>query len=206
MQLPLRPTMMPFLFKSNCECAKHLGFNTRARLTYAPNSIFRRGSPSQWFMAASPRHPMIYFSVLHLMAKVMNQGDLGNFQVVFTTGPGAVNAAFMSFMRNDDYYYNAPAGRYIGVGNRSVTIVGNQSNENMYITRVIEPLRDNASKHKVYQKTNMTHLTETGGTIYKPRKVDESCMSRLYSLTLQDLNSMSESAFLPSNDHAPIYY
>ena len=148
---------------------------------------------------------MIFFSVLHLMAKVMDEKDLGNFGVVFTTGPGAVNAGFMSFMRNEDYFYNTPAGRYIGVDNRSVTIVGMKSNENMYITRVIEPLSDNAKKHKVYQKTNMTHLTEAGGTIYKPRKVDESCMSRLYTLGLQNKVWKSNSNVLRSRSHSLIF-
>ena len=157
------------------------------------NSLINRGSPSQWFMAASPRHPMIYFCVLHLMDKVMDEKDLGNFRVVFTTGPGAVNAAFVTFMRSDAYSFKAPAGRYVGIGNRSVTIVGKRTNQDMYITRVIAPLKGNFGKHMIYQKTNMTHLTQAGGTVYKPKKTNESCRSRLYSSASQSNELMLES-------------
>ena len=139
------------------------------------------------------------------MDKVMDEKDLGNFDVVFTTGPGVVNAAFMTFMQSPAYFYNAPAGRYIGVGNRSVTIVGNKTNEDMYITRVIAPLVKAADKHKIYQKTNMTHLTRAGGTIYKPKKVYESCMTRLYSLASQN-NELLMSESLHSNSNFPTYH
>ena len=200
--------MMPSLFKRYCKYAydNHDGCNNLATVSHKTKCKCHRGCPSQWFMAASPRHPMIYFCVLHLMAKVMQVKDLGSFDVVFTTGPGAVNEAFVSFMRNRAYSYNSPAGRYIGVDNRSVTIVGNRSNENMYITRIIKPLVKAADKHKIYQQTNMTHLTRAGGTMYKPKKVDESCMSRLYSLEPQNNELMSESDVSRSKSHLSMYY
>jgi hypothetical protein len=138
---------------------------------------------------------MIYFSILSLMGRVVEEIDLGNFHIVYNTGPGAVNAGFLAFMRSDAYNFNAPAGRYVGVGNRSVTIVGNRSNEDEYITRVIEPLRVNSYKHELYQRTNMTHLTEAAGSIYKPKQVDESCMGRLYFLEIQNIHSFSKSVF-----------
>ena len=134
----------------------------------------------------------------------MEVKDLGAFPVVFITGPGAVNEGFMSFMRSDAYDFNTPAGRYIGVGNRSVTIVGNKTNQDMYITRVIAPVMNDTEKHRLYQETNMTHLTRIEGTPYKPKKVDESCMSRLYSLASQNYELMSKS--LNSNSHMTTYY
>jgi hypothetical protein len=121
------------------------------------------------------------------MQKVLAEADLGNFQIVFTTGPGALNDGFVSFMRSYAYNYNTPAGRYVGVGNRSVTIVGNITNPDEYITRIIPPLVVAAKKHKLYQKMNMSHLTRLPGSVYKPTKRDESCMSRLYSLEIQNL-------------------
>ena len=124
-----------------------------------PNNPFLRRSLSQWFMASSPRHPMIYFCVLHLMDKATLEKDLGNFHIGFTTAPGAVNVGFMSFMRSDSYSYSAPAGRYIGVRNRSVTIVGNRTNQGTHITRAIEPLRNDADKHKLYQETQKDLFT-----------------------------------------------
>jgi hypothetical protein len=142
-------------------------------------------------MAASPRHPLIYFTVLRLMEKVMAEADLGNFHIVFTTGPGALNAGFVSFMRDYSYNYNAPAGRYVGVGNRSVTIVGNKTNQDEYITRVIPSLISNAEKHELYQKMNMSHLTRLPGSSFEPAIVDETCMSRLYRLEIQNLRMES---------------
>jgi hypothetical protein len=124
---------------------------------------------------------MIYLSIYHLTINVLKEMNLGNFQVVFTTGPGAVAEGFVSFMKKPSYMWNAPVGRHVGVANRSVTIVGNKTDENLIVTRVIPSLVHNAIKHDIYKKMNMTHLTEAVGTIYKPQTdVDESCLSRLY--------------------------
>lgn len=134
-------------------------------------------------MAASPRHPITYFSVHHLMKNVMRERNLGDFQVVFTTGPGAINDGLVEFTRNSSLNWKAREGHYVGVGNHTVTIVGNSKNENMYITRVIESLKHNKVKHSVFQESNMTHLTEMENTIYQPNKaIDESCLGRLYSM------------------------
>jgi hypothetical protein len=154
-----------------------------ARFFFSRRNFFDSGGPSQWFMAASPRHPIMYFSMHHLMKNVMNEMNLGDFQVVFTTGPGAINGGWVEFMRNHSMNWNAKAGHYVGVGNHTVTIVGNKTNEDMYITRVIGSLKDNSVKHSVFQESNMTHLTEMENTIYKPKKsIAESCLAHLYSM------------------------
>lgn len=150
---------------------------------------------------------MMYLSILHATVNVLKERNLGNFQVVFSTGPGAVAEAFASFMNSDKYLWNAPAGHYVGMANRSVTIVGDLKQENMYITRVIKPMKSNKAKQRMYALANMTHLTKAQGTVYQPtsststttntksarkkqRKkqqhqaeaMQESCMSRLYKL------------------------
>ena len=35
------------------------------------------GGPSQWFMAASPKHPVMYYSMMKLISNVMDEKDLG---------------------------------------------------------------------------------------------------------------------------------
>lgn len=142
-------------------------------------------------MAASPRHPMMYLSMQALMRNVIEHGDLGKFKVVFTTGPGAINDGFRDFVGGKidgrRYHYNAVAGRYDGVGmaaNRTVTIAGEKANENMYITRVIDALKSNAFKNKIYETTNMTHLTAIDAMAVGKVNTSETetCKQRLASL------------------------
>ena len=116
----------------------------------------------------------------------MSVPDLVNFHIVVTSASGALNAGFLSFMRNASYSFATPADRYVGVGNRSVTIVGNEANEDEYITHVIPSLLSTAEKHELYQKMNMAHRTFAGSS-NEPTKVDESCTSRLFSLEFEHL-------------------
>jgi len=103
--------------------------------------------------------------------------DLGDFPVVFTTGPGAVAEAFSAFTNFKTERYKAVAGVYEGVGNRTVTIVGAKANQNMYITRVIEAVSSNNVKDEVYRKTGMMHLTKMG---LREKKWGVSCIQRMY--------------------------
>lgn len=130
------------------------------------------GTPSQWFMAASPRHPMMYFTMQTIIRNVLMAGNLKDFKTVFTTGPGAVAWGFGHFvnwnrdivskreMTRDGVFFGGrtQAGFYVGAENRTVRIVGEKENESEYITRIIPEVRNNNFKNKVYQKTGMTHL------------------------------------------------
>ncbi len=78
-------------------------------------------------------------------------------------------------------------GHYCEVHNLFITIVGNSSNENMYITRVINRLVNNNAKRDIYNRMNMTHVTKAVETVYQPLKaVDQSCLSRLYDLEMRE--------------------
>ncbi len=57
-----------------------------------------RKRPSQWFLAFEPKHPMMYFSMLEILKNLASLKDLSRPQVVFVTGPDAVNEAFKIFM------------------------------------------------------------------------------------------------------------
>ena len=101
---------------------------------------------------------------------------------MFTTGPWAD----YTFLGRNNLGYKG-AGHYIGINNRTVRIVGDSHNQDLYVTRVIAEFKDDdGAKHKVYQETNMTHLTEMNNTIFKSNVIDDhsggviSCMDRLY--------------------------
>ena len=84
------------------------------------------------------------------MREIMSVPDLVNFHIVVTSASGALNAGVLSFMRNASYSFETPAGRYVGFGNRSVTIVGNGTNEDEYITRVIPSLVNNWMSSNIF--------------------------------------------------------
>ena len=58
----------------------------------------RDGFPSQYFFAASPRHPVMYLAVYDTMHRVMDVNSVQRQYVPFVTGPGAVKMAFVSII------------------------------------------------------------------------------------------------------------
>ena len=105
---------------------------------------------------------------------------MAEFPVVFTTGPGAVGEAFLTFNggKATEGQRKFLEGHYVGVGNRTVRLVGSRHNENMYITRVIPELRDNNKKNDVYKRTNMTHLTHMN---LRSKRKGLHCMEKLWN-------------------------
>jgi len=87
--------------------------------------VERDGFPSQYFFAVSPHHPISYFMLsraiygLLCCLKSVQRTALA----VSLTGPGACKTGIMNAIGGSGYYN---AAVYSGVGNRSVTIVGNK--------------------------------------------------------------------------------
>lgn len=153
------------------------------------------GTASQWFMAASPRHPMMYFTLHEIMAKLMALEDVGNIPIVWTTGPGAVADGFRKFLgpNKGRWGKKPPAGVYVGPDGRTVTLVGSSNDENEYITRNIyesvERLRSpgknfNQAKHKAYESMEMAHLTTFGYRNQKNLR-NESCAWRMWRAEME---------------------
>ena len=54
--------------------------------------------PSQWFMAAEPRHPLMYLTLRQIIKNVMGIGNILRPKVVFTTGPMALKGGYDMFL------------------------------------------------------------------------------------------------------------
>ena len=159
----------------------------------------RLGSPSQWFMAVSPKHPLIYNSIVFLMRNMITFRG-GEFRVVFMTGPGVIAQGFHAFHHFAKTQYEVEAGTYYhdyGTTldsdnnnnpqdlNRSVTILGDRHKENEYIVRVIPSVLNENTKDEIYQTTNMTHLTKMNH--YR----NQSCLEALYQRVVLGVGSSS---------------
>lgn len=108
---------------------------------------------------------------------MLNRNDVGDFPVVWTTGPGAVMDGFAAFMQNEKYQ-EVEEGLYFGLRNRTVTIMGNASDQRSIVYRdIFEEKYD--KKHEVYVTMNMTHLTEMG-LRDEQNKVFESCLWHMF--------------------------
>jgi hypothetical protein len=59
--------------------------------------VERIGIPSQYFMAASPRHPLMYLLVTVTLRRLLEVQDVGTQYVPYVTGPGALKEAWMLF-------------------------------------------------------------------------------------------------------------
>jgi hypothetical protein len=160
------------------------------------------GVLSQYFLAISPRHPLMYLCILISLQRILAMDHVGKQNIPVVTGPGALKVAFKYFMKTppsslsiqqDDEkeqgqqqgradpptkYGRVKAGKYYGVGNRSVTVVGTKDTGSKWVVRGSV---DN--KGKGYQAMGMKHFS----TIAK-KKFNESCLVHLWNLEFDSHN------------------
>jgi hypothetical protein len=149
---------------------------------------------SQYFMAVSPRHPLMYYALQHSMANLLKAPDTGTIPAAAFTGPHALHAAYMSFRKDAGEFVEAwgagkmpvRAGHYLGSYNRSVTVLGVASNQNEYINRDV---LGNAKKRE-YRKMGMRHFQED-----KKHATGKSCLSSLLDLHYNERNSALHTAY-----------
>jgi mannosyltransferase OCH1-like enzyme len=128
---------------------------------------------SQWFMAVSPRHPLVYYAIHYALLNLLEAPDTHQIGAPFQTGPHALHAAFRQF-RHDVGVGVDPAkpgfqpvssGIYTGTNDRSITVVGVAEDQNQYIQRMAIKA---GTRQRDYQKMGMTHFLEytrgNGGT------------------------------------------
>jgi mannosyltransferase OCH1-like enzyme len=113
---------------------------------------------SQYFMAASPRHPLMYFAIQKALTAIIIADDTGALNAAFTTGPRALVDGWEAFMRTVGVtgVRKVEEKQYVGYQNRSVTVVGSDGRaSNLYVRR--EAIgRD--QKKREYELMNMTHF------------------------------------------------
>jgi hypothetical protein len=143
------------------------------------------GIPSQYFFAASPRHPLVYLLITAIMHRLYDLPDFHNQYVPYVTGPGALKIAFQHFMKahpphippgavrlpeQRSSFNKVPAGIYFGLGNRTVTVVGSKKRPDAIIHR-------NAvgNKKGLFRDMGMPHFSKV-----KRKATNESCWRQLY--------------------------
>jgi hypothetical protein len=129
---------------------------------------------SQWFMAISPRHPLMYYAIQQSLSNLLRATDMGRISAPLITGPHALHAAYVQFRRDIDPTVdrNQPvsAGHYVGTRNRTITVVGTADQENQYVQRDVLGVL----KKKEYRKMDMNHFSDD-----RPQSQGVSCMATM---------------------------
>jgi len=135
---------------------------------------------SQYVMAVSPRHPLMWYALHHALLKVAIQMDTGRVNAALVTGPHALHRAYQDFRRDAGAnvdpqgpgYKPVWAGTFQGTNQRSITVVGKGEWEGQYVTR---EMMDLSLKKKQYAKMNMTSFRDD-----KDRRSGKSCLSAFF--------------------------
>lgn len=161
--------------------------------------IEKLGVLSQYFMAISPRHPLMYLAVHQSLHRVLDLDHVGKQNIPVVTGPGALKVAFKYFMRtqeildeeqakafkeknpNSTRYGRVKAGKYYGVGNRSVTVAGTKDTGWQLVIRgSVE------GKSEGYGQMGMRHFSKLA-----KKKFNESCLVHLWNLQYNEHDSIN---------------
>jgi hypothetical protein len=134
------------------------------------------GVLTQYFMSASPKHPLMYLAVMNTLQRLLSVASIVEQNIPVVTGPGALKSAFSDFMQGDTSpnhpdYHRPPAGLYVGMGNRSVTVKGSRQKTGDYIQRVAVK---RYIKRKGYRLAGQVHFGHV--------------VSRMNNVTIQRLN------------------
>ena len=130
------------------------------------------GIMGQYFIASSPGHPLMKLSLETGMDSLRNIPNVMRNNPARTTGPNALKVGFIKFMNGTTDGY-IPAGIYVGIENRSVTVVGNKDRSWEYIQR--SGLGE-AEKSKYYKIIGIEHFHENKRFPHKGRI---SCLEHL---------------------------
>jgi hypothetical protein len=93
------------------------------------------GFLTQYFIAASPRHPIMFFAVLSTLERLMDVDNVLEQYVPFVTGPGAMKSAGIKFMFGDPRFGKPRKGFYTGVANRTLTVYASKGMGEQFISR-----------------------------------------------------------------------
>ena len=142
---------------------------------------------SQWFMAMSPRHPLMYYAIQHSLLNLLEAEDTQQIGAHAKTGPHAMHKAYMDFRKDAGEIIDplgpgfkpVRSGVFTGSQNRTIRVVGVGENENEYVQR----LAITASVRKRdYKKMGMTHFSKftasNGG-----RRSGSTCLGAMLSHT-----------------------
>lgn len=130
--------------------------------------------PSQYFIAVSPKHPIMYMTIQNTIQRLFNEQNIVRQYVPYITGPGALKWGVHYAIGNA---YLSPGTYPTFDKSRHMTIVGNKTAamRRYYIHRGSISTKDN------YKSMNMTHYSIAGRQRGLPQK---SCLEVLYDLNV----------------------
>ena len=135
---------------------------------------------SQFFMAVSPRHPVMFYTIQRTLLNLMMLQDIGTMDVPLVTGPHALHQGFQQFMRDggivvpDHKTSKTPVkeGIYVGTNNHTVRALGKAEKPGEYLIRNKVILKDRRVDYKLM---GMNHYSETN-----KRNLNQSCLQSLW--------------------------
>ena len=141
------------------------------------------GLLSQYFMAASPRHPLMFLAIQNALQRILSATDVGGVPSHSLTGPWTLHAAFRNFLGHTQHGNDVIplrkghgaggvlAGRYQNSANRSVTVQGERGERSDDI--IYRESIDHSSKVTEYATMGMKHYRHTKAT-------KKNCIQTLY--------------------------
>lgn len=150
------------------------------------------GQLSIGFMAASPRHPMLYYALQHALRSLMATDDISMGSEIVSL---ALDRAFVAFQNDNDFNSVVPIQnsdvknyqQYIGTDNRTVTVITTDSNNPKSGMRYVTTNALDPAKTKTdYKKMGMTDSTSKRQIQNGP----QSCRMKI----LMDISSISSTA------------
>ena len=166
--------------------------------------VERTGILSQYFMAATPHHSLLYFCVHQALNRLFNDPlmALSKQYAPFVTGPGALKHAFITFQQTnggsstsfsgntgnfndtititnnksqeDGTFQKVRRGIYWGVGNQSVTVKGVARKTDLWIRREALTHQD---KYDGYNVMGMQHFSAKSSAT---KQLTHSCLVHLF--------------------------
>lgn len=140
---------------------------------------------SQYFMAAAPKHPVMFHAV-HIALNNVIDSKLGTLDASLVSGPHALHQAFHLFCQDvgqQATIYNVSSGTYSGTDGRTLRAVEIEGRPDAIVFRNSIPFSE---KIDGYQQMNMTYYqhrqkaalvaNHTNGAVY-----NATCLSLLYS-------------------------
>jgi hypothetical protein len=156
---------------------------TKTIISDADDSFYvveRGGFVSQWFLASSPRHPMMYFAVTEVFRRLLEAETIGKQYVPYVTGPGALKGAFELFTKGQGTKGYAKEGIYVGFNNRTATVVGSATKQKDIVRRGSVKGR---AKMGGFKKMGMQIYAEEMTESAKDERLNLTCIEHLYHLS-----------------------
>ena len=138
---------------------------------------------SQYFMAVTPRHPLVWYAIQRALQNLWDLPDTGKVSAAMVTGPHVLHAAYRDFRADAGQavdpagvgYKPVWAGRFVGTWNYTVTVIGVGEQQNEYVHRDLLGMH---KKHAAYKEMHMRHFQQD-----KKYPTGRSCLT---TVLLQD--------------------